>query len=270
MSDLRQNLKTEFQEPEYRYGYAESFLNTKLATQIKTLREEREKTQAEAAALMGIKQPGYRRFEDVNHSVWKTDTLWNIARAYGVRVDISFKSFGSLLDDKESFDKEALRVPAFEDDPAFKEAVVKEPEPEEVLVEAAGNAVVLPPVTGLGLGSVDQEGIQQVRAAAAAMWLKPAGSTELGGFANPGVLQPAGSGLLQSPMRRILSFSVSDSTTVSDSASGVYDPAAQPEIIDAVKATSTPAPINTQQSVPEISQPSRPERIENPLRRKAA
>ena len=137
MSDLRENLKTEFQEPEYRYGYAESFLNTKLATQIKTLREQRDYTQEEVAALMGIKQPGYRRFEDVNHVVWKTDTLWNIARVYGVRLDISFKTFGSLLDDKERFDKEGLRVPAFEEDPAFKEPAIKEPKLEETLAKAA-------------------------------------------------------------------------------------------------------------------------------------
>jgi transcriptional regulator with XRE-family HTH domain len=136
MSDLREILKTEFQESEYRYGYAESFLNTKLATQIKTLREQRDYTQEEAAALMGIKQPGYRRFEDVNHGVWKTDSLWNIARAYGVRLDISFATFGSLLDEKERFNKEALKVPAFEEDAAFKEGASKEPEPEATFAQA--------------------------------------------------------------------------------------------------------------------------------------
>jgi len=207
MSDLRENLRTEFQEPEYRYGYAESFLNTKLATQIKTLREQREKTQAEAAALMGIKQPGYRRFEDVNHPVWRTDTLWNIARAYGVRVDISFKSFGSLLDDKERFDKKNLKVPAFEDDPVFKEPAVTEREDVHALVPAT----VLNPSFGMTGGL--QNGLEQVRAAAAAMWLKPAGSTEAHqALASPG----EGWGLSPSPMGKILSLSVSESTAVSD------------------------------------------------------
>lgn len=121
MNDLYQNLRTEFQDQDYRYGYAESFLNTKLAAQIKTLREQRGKTQAEVAALMGITQPGYRRFEDVNHSVWKTDTLWSIAKALGVRLKISFDTFGSLLDEKRYFAKESLKCPPFEEDPAFKE-----------------------------------------------------------------------------------------------------------------------------------------------------
>ena len=61
MSDLYEDLKIEFKDPEYRYSYAQSFLNTKLAAQIKTLREDRGETQAEVAARMGIKQPGYRR-----------------------------------------------------------------------------------------------------------------------------------------------------------------------------------------------------------------
>ncbi len=127
MSDLYQGLKTEFEDLDYRYGYAESFLNTKIATQIKTLREQRGKTQAEVAALMGIKQPGYQRFEDVNHSVWKTDSLWSIARANGVRLNISFETFGSLLDDKKYFTKESLDRPPFEDDPAFKDQPDEEP-----------------------------------------------------------------------------------------------------------------------------------------------
>jgi transcriptional regulator with XRE-family HTH domain len=130
MNDLLENLRTEFQDEEYRYGYAESFLNTKLAAQIKTLREQRGKTQVEIAMKMGIKQPGYRRFEDVNHSVWKTDSLWSIARALGVRLDISFEAFGTLPDEKRRLSKEFLQRPGFEDDPAFKEQTTERQEPQ--------------------------------------------------------------------------------------------------------------------------------------------
>jgi transcriptional regulator with XRE-family HTH domain len=120
-STLRQNLTAEFRDEDYRYSYAESFLNTKLASQIKTLRQQRGLTQAKVAELMDIRQPGYARFEDVNHSVWKTDTLWQIARALDVRVNISFESFGSLIGEKEHFDKEHLERPTFKDDPVFNE-----------------------------------------------------------------------------------------------------------------------------------------------------
>lgn len=121
MSDLRENLKSEFEDEDYRYSYAESFLNSKIAAQIKTLREQRVKTQAELAELIGTKQSGFSRFEDVNHSVWKTATLWKIARGLGVRLDVSFKTFGSLIHDKENFNKQALECPTFKNDPVFCE-----------------------------------------------------------------------------------------------------------------------------------------------------
>ena len=134
MSDLRKSLIDEFQDPDYRYGYAESFLNTKIATQIKILREQRGKKQSELGVLIGTKQSGFSRFEDVNHPVWKTDTLWKIARALNVRLDISFKSFGSLIDDKEKFDKASLQCPDFENDPAFGESAETKA-PKQVKVE---------------------------------------------------------------------------------------------------------------------------------------
>lgn len=121
MSDLRKSLKNEFQNEDYRYAYAESFLNTKLAAQIKVLREARGKTQAEIGCLVGTSQSGFSRFEDVNHRVWKTDTLWKIARALGVRLDISFETFGSLIKEKEQFGREFLHRPDFGNDPVFLE-----------------------------------------------------------------------------------------------------------------------------------------------------
>src|ERR1700733_104700 len=128
MNDLLPSLRVEFQDEEYRYAYAQSFLNTKLASQIKTLREQRGLTQAEVASKMKIKQPGYRRFEDVNHEVWRTDSLWNIARGLGVRLDISFKTFGTLPEEKGRFSKEFLQLPKFEDDPILNPKEDQEPE----------------------------------------------------------------------------------------------------------------------------------------------
>jgi len=119
VSELRQSLISEFGDTDYRYAYAESFLNTKIATQIRTLREQRNKKQVDVGAAIGTKQSGYSRFEDVNHSVWKTDTLWKIAKALDVRLNISFETFGSLIDEKERFNRESLQRPDFKNDPAF-------------------------------------------------------------------------------------------------------------------------------------------------------
>src|ERR1035441_6532502 len=102
-NESREALKREIQDEEYRYAYAEDFLNTWVATQIVALREQRKLSQTEFGKLIGTKQPGVSRLEDVNHSTWKTDTLKRIARALGVRLKISFETFGTLLDEDANF-----------------------------------------------------------------------------------------------------------------------------------------------------------------------
>lgn len=101
---------------EFRYGYAESHLDAALASQIKALREQRGMTQAELAEAIGTKQSGVSRCENVNHSSWKTDTLWRLAKAFGVRLKISFEDFGSLLDEVDRFSRASLERPVPSDD----------------------------------------------------------------------------------------------------------------------------------------------------------
>ena len=104
--ELRRDLLA---DEEFRYGYAESYLNSYVAAQIKTLREQRDMTQEDLAERMGSKQAGISRLENVNYSAWKTDTLRRIARALGVRLRISFETFGSLLDEVETFSQDSLQ-----------------------------------------------------------------------------------------------------------------------------------------------------------------
>jgi transcriptional regulator with XRE-family HTH domain len=111
----------------FRTAYAESFLNTSVAAQIKAIREQRDMTQAELAEAIGTKQAGISRLENVNYSSWKTETLRRIARALKVRLRISFEDFGSLVDEVDKFGREALQRPKPEDDRRLKQPVKKEP-----------------------------------------------------------------------------------------------------------------------------------------------
>jgi len=111
----------EFSESEeYRYAYAEEHLNTTIALQIRALRDQRKMKQAELAEAIGTKQPGVARLENVNYSRWNIETLKKVARALGVRVKVTFETFGTLLEEDATFSREALERPKFEDDPAFK------------------------------------------------------------------------------------------------------------------------------------------------------
>lgn len=142
IKESREALKHELQDEDYRYAYVEDFLNTSIATQIVVLREQRGLSQTALGNLIGTKQPGVSRLEDVNHSTWKTGTLKKIARALGVRLKITFETFGSLLDEDQNFGREALQRPEFSRDPAFDALLERVASPDDNLTAVAINGAV--------------------------------------------------------------------------------------------------------------------------------
>jgi transcriptional regulator with XRE-family HTH domain len=120
MSEYRDTLRLELLDREYRYAYSEDFLNTYIATQLKVLREQRGLTQGALAEIIGSKQPGIARLENVNYSAWRTETLRKLARALDVRLRITFEPFSTLVEDARAFSRQNLERPRFEEDPMFK------------------------------------------------------------------------------------------------------------------------------------------------------
>lgn len=119
MSELTKNWIREFQDKETRHIYAENFLNTYIATQLKVLREDREWTQQHLAEETGMKQERISVLEDVNYDSWTIKTLKRFAKAFDLRLSIKFESFGSFLTDYDNFNREYLKRPSFDKDPAF-------------------------------------------------------------------------------------------------------------------------------------------------------
>ena len=114
--DTENALRTELRDPDYSEGYAESFLNSYIATQIKVIREQRKLTQAQLSREIGTTQAGISRIEDVNYSSWSVKTLIKLARAFHVRLKVSFEPFGTLPSEVVRFDRDSLeRVPREED-----------------------------------------------------------------------------------------------------------------------------------------------------------
>lgn len=111
-----------FRNREYRASYAESFLDTFIATQIRVLREQRGWTQGELAEAAGMKQSRICALEDANYSRWSTTTLKRLARAFDVPLRISFGTFGEFLRETTNFNRASLERAEFDADPAFKEA----------------------------------------------------------------------------------------------------------------------------------------------------
>lgn len=119
MNQLLERLKKDFENPEARSAYADSVTNAFVSAQIKALRDERKLNQEKLAELIGTKQSGISRLERADYSAWKIGTLRKLAKAFGVRLRISFEEFGTLPDDVAGFKKNRLLPRRFEDDPAF-------------------------------------------------------------------------------------------------------------------------------------------------------
>lgn len=119
MSELRGNLREEFQDKEYRHAYADESLSTYIATQIKVLREQRNLTQSELGQLAGMKQPRITVLEDVNYSSWSISTLRRLAQAFDVRLSVKFENFSSLIPEIETLGRSALERDSFSDDTWF-------------------------------------------------------------------------------------------------------------------------------------------------------
>ena len=119
MYDLESEIE-EFQDKEYREAYADEFLNTYVASQIRVIREERGMTQKQLAEAIGTHQAGISRIENVSYSGWSINTLKKLAHAFDCRLYISFETYASLFTSKANFKREALRRLGFKDDPMFK------------------------------------------------------------------------------------------------------------------------------------------------------
>ena len=119
MNQLLQRFRETFLDKDYRYAYAESFMNSYIAAQIKVLREENALTQEELAQLLGTRKSTISRIEDVSYESWTLGMLKKVARAFGLRLKISFEEFGTLVREIENFRRQELTRLPFDRDPAF-------------------------------------------------------------------------------------------------------------------------------------------------------
>lgn len=121
MGSSRRMLEKEFRDREARADYAEIFLNSNIALQIKILRQQRGWTQGELADRAGLHQSQISGMEQVSHTVWKVGTLKKLARAFDLALTVRFESFGRFLDDLDSANRGALERHSFDDDPRFRD-----------------------------------------------------------------------------------------------------------------------------------------------------
>ena len=145
---VRDNLRKSLpNDPDFRHTYADEILTLFVCSQSKVLREQREMSQAELAEALGTTQSAVSRFESTDYAAWNIDTLRRIARAFDVRLRITFEGFGSLWRDVGGITKESLERPSIEEDlefSAFGSEVKRSPSvglPENDWTELSGDTL---------------------------------------------------------------------------------------------------------------------------------
>ena len=130
MNELRkEQLIENFRDKEYREPYAEDFLNTSIATQIRVLREQRGMTQLELAEAVGTKQTAISRIENINNTARNIGLLERIAFTLDCRLKVTFETYGSLVEESLAFNRENLQRPDFAGDPVFSSVYQMSPQP---------------------------------------------------------------------------------------------------------------------------------------------
>jgi transcriptional regulator with XRE-family HTH domain len=120
MITAKESLRGELQDPEARHDYADIFLNSAIALQIKALRLQRGWSQEMLAERAGMKQSRISAMEQATYTGWSLTTLRRLAKAFDLALVVRFESFGTFLNGATSVSRNALERPSFCDDPAFK------------------------------------------------------------------------------------------------------------------------------------------------------
>jgi transcriptional regulator with XRE-family HTH domain len=120
---------------ELAYAYDEQFLNTYISTQIRVLRESRGLTQAQLAKLAKTGQSQISEMEG-DYESWSLRTLRKLARAFGVRLFVSFESWGELIPRVEEFQRDKLVRPTIDEDPTFRPDVETVPSSTRIEMSA--------------------------------------------------------------------------------------------------------------------------------------
>lgn len=116
MSEFRNKLISEFSDKDYAHAYMNSHQSSRIATQIKVLREQRGLTQKRLAELAGFKQERVSALEDVDYDSWTLSTLRKLAKAFDTTLHISFVPFSEGIKDIENFGRQYLEVDNREND----------------------------------------------------------------------------------------------------------------------------------------------------------
>lgn len=125
MNALADILTGEFSDKETAHVYMQAHLVEKIASQVYTLRKQRKLTQEGLAKLSGVPQGKISIIESADFESLSLSTLFKLAEAFDVALDVRMQSFSKAIKGVVSVNKEALQVPSRHDDLYAQQNVAK-------------------------------------------------------------------------------------------------------------------------------------------------
>lgn len=116
MSQLNISLKKRFKDKDYAHSYMNSHVVSRIGAQIHTIRKQRDLTQSELATQSGISQEKISLYENAEFSSLTLKTLYKLAKAFDVNLEVRFNEFSKGIEDVVAFSKKHLQVELRQDD----------------------------------------------------------------------------------------------------------------------------------------------------------
>lgn len=110
MSEFKSKLKAKFSDKEYAHAYVQSHIVNRIAAQILVLRKSKHWTQKQLAEVASIPQEKISKYENADFSSLTLRTLYKLAEAFDVSLEVAFTEFSKTIEDIEAFSEQILQV----------------------------------------------------------------------------------------------------------------------------------------------------------------
>jgi transcriptional regulator with XRE-family HTH domain len=103
-------------DKQYRCGFVEEAIRSRITAQIKTMREQQDWGYKRFAEEIGKKVSWAYRLEDPNAAPPTIPTLLRVAEAFDIGLDVRFRPFSELLEDITTLGAESFSTYSFEEE----------------------------------------------------------------------------------------------------------------------------------------------------------
>lgn len=101
LSKIESNLSAKLRDRNYRHKFFKGRADDEIASHLLEFRKKRSLSQTALAKLCGMKQSAISRIEKSSYSRWTFTTLWRVAKALDVRVEVIFTDMADVIAEYE-------------------------------------------------------------------------------------------------------------------------------------------------------------------------